>query len=146
MIGVKKFLNSFSRYPRFFVVGVIGFTSNFLLSALLTEVFELWYLISVIIGTIVSWTVAFLLNSFFTFKGHSRENYSSKYFKNILLYTILAPIGFGLIYLLTSVAGLHYLISLTLVVGIMSFVSFAVFKKFVFDYKETNEGSNFSRR
>ena len=136
MALLNKLSGHLNRFPVFVVVGGIAFASNFVLTYILTDIVHLWYLISVVIGTVFSWTVQFFLNSRLTFVGHPKDEYGKRYLKNIGIYIALAPIGFGAIYLLTSIAGIHYLVSLTSVVGVMSIASFFITKKHVFEYNE----------
>ncbi len=133
-ITFSKIISEFRRFPVFIITGVTGFGVNLIVSFLLTEYASLWYMYSVVIGAIVSWTVVFFLNSYSTFRGHSREQYVVTYFKNMSVYLISAPIGFALVYALTSHVGIHYLASQILVVGTISVISFIVQKRYVFKY------------
>ncbi len=124
-----SFTKSFSS---FLISGSLAFGVNLILTYFLTEFFGLWYLFSVIIGTLISWTVMFFLNTEYAFKDHKLGNLRGAYIKNVFLYVVLTPIGWGLIYWLTSILGIYYLLSQIVVVGGMSVVSFFLTRRFIF--------------
>ena len=114
--------------------GGAAFLLNLIITFFLTEYLNFWYLISVVIGTVASWTAMFIFNFFYTFRGHRSEPPAKQYFKHILMYLVSAPVGLGLIYLLTSIFGIYYLLSQTLVVGTMAAVSFILSRRFIFRF------------
>jgi len=114
--------------------GGAAFLLNLIITFFLTEYLNFWYIISVVMGTVVSWTVMFILNFFYTFRGHRSEPLAKQYLKHILMYVVSAPIGLGLIYLLTSIFGVYYLLSQTLVVGTMAALSFIFSRRFIFRF------------
>jgi len=129
---MEQIIRKYKRYPVFIAGGVIGFVTNLLTSFILTDIIHIWYFFSVITGTLISWTVFFLFNYFLTFRDSIPENFWKAYVKNMLFYIGSAPIGLALIYVLTSIFFIHYLLSLTMVVGVMSIISFLFSKRYVF--------------
>lgn len=125
----------FKRYPHFLIIGGLGYGISIGLTFLFTEYMRLWYLLSFIIAALVSLTVSFMLNSAFTFKGYLRKSHSRRYSLYIGFYAVSALVTFTLVYLLTSVFGIHYLISITAVTLISSFITFIVNKKLIFIHK-----------
>jgi dTDP-glucose pyrophosphorylase/putative flippase GtrA len=119
------------RYLVFLIAGGLSFASNVLITYLLTERAGWWYLGSIIFGTVVSWVLFYILNFYFTFKG-TVVSFWSGLAKSLTSQLFLAPIGWGLIWLLTEVGRVHYLWSLVLVVGLMSIVSFFSHRYLVF--------------
>jgi putative flippase GtrA len=132
------FLNNLSmrkQVTAFILGGVISFLVNIFVTFILVNILGLWYLFSAIIGAIVSWTTFFLFNRSITFSHGNLPNLWGSYIKNMSFYLASSPIGFFFIYFLTSVLGMHYLLSVTLVAGGMSMVSFFFSKIFVFNHR-----------
>ena len=117
------------------LVGGLAFGVNFGLTYALTEWLGWWYLGSVVVGTVVSWVVFFTLNFYVTFPERLTGRFWFGLLKNFSTQLSLAPIGWGLIYLATSVFGWHYLVSLTTVVALVSLASFGLNHHFVFKVK-----------
>lgn len=128
----KRILSGLHRYPHFFVVNVAGLLINLLCTALFTEVFGLFYLLSYIIGTLTNWTFNFVGNSYLTFKDHDRSGQGRRYLKFLMLYGAVALLNFTTVYILTSLLGLHYLISIILTSGFYSFLTYALLKNAIF--------------
>ncbi len=118
----------------FVLGGAVSFLINIVTTFFLVDFLGLWYLASSIIGAVVSWSSFFLFNRFFTFSHDNLPNLWGAYIKNMSFYALSSPIGFFAIYFLTSVLGLHYLLSVTLVAGGMSVISFFFSKFFVFNH------------
>jgi len=104
---------------KFGLVGLTGILVNLLTMAAFTDLLGVYYLISAVIATLTSTTWNFLLTETWVFGGRSR---SSGWAKRFVLFFLLnnaalllrTPILYGL----TDLAGLHYLIS--------NFISLAV--------------------
>lgn len=122
----------FKRYPYFFIIGSIGYGISIGLTFLFTEYIRLWYLLSFIIAALISLTCSFILNSLFTFRGCLRESLKERYALYIGFYTISALVTFALVYILTSIFNMHYLVSITAVTLVSSFITYIVNKKFIF--------------
>ena len=120
------------RYFSFLISGSLAFGANLFVTYFLTEYFKLWYLYSVVAGTFLSWTAMFFLNSKYTFSDYKLEKLDIAYIKNIIIYIVLVPVSWGSVYLLTSIAGVHYLLSQIIVVGFMSIISFLLTSYYVF--------------
>lgn len=122
----------FKHYPYFFIIGGIGYGISIGLTFLFTEYIHLWYLLSYIIAALISLTCSFILNSLFTFKGYLRESHKERYALYIGFYIISALVTFALVYILTSIFNMHYLVSITVVTLVSSFITYVINKKFIF--------------
>lgn len=125
----------FRQYPHFLIVGGFGYGVNIGLTFLFTEYVHLWYLLSFIIAACISLTCSFILNSLFTFRGYLRKSHSERYALYTGFYIASALVTFALVYILTSVLGVYYLLSITVVTFVSSFVTFIVNKRFIFLHK-----------
>lgn|SRR3989344_898395 len=124
----------FKRYPWFVVVGVFGVILNISLTYLLTEIAEIWYFLSFIIATLITWTTGFFLNSKITFRGHEEKNLFTAYIKFLLIYCVFSIPAFVFVYFLTSVLEIQYLISVVVINIVMSLITFLLNKRSVFKY------------
>lgn len=102
------------RFLKFCLVGGSGVVVNMGLLYLLTEYAGLFYLVSSAISIETSIITNFLLNDFFTF--HDRRGIGPRQFFGRLLKFNLVSLGghvlnMTVLWLLTSVAGLYYLVS-----------------------------------
>ncbi len=122
----------FRHYPYFFIIGGFAYGINIGLTLLFTEYIHLWYLWSFMIAAFISLSCSFILNSLFTFRGYLRESHSERYALYIGFYIISALITFVLVYILTSIFNIHYIVSITVITLVSSFVTYIVNKKFIF--------------
>ena len=124
----------FRHYPYFFIIGALAYGLNIGLTFFFTEYIHLWYLLSFVISALVSLTCSFILNSLFTFRGYLRESHSKRYTLYIGFYIISAFITFTLVYVLTSILDIHYIISITAVTLASSFITYIVNISFIFQH------------
>ena len=113
-------------YPLFVVVGGIGSVFILLMTYIMTDILGLWYLFSYIVSTISGWTLVFVLNRKFTFKIFINERQSTQYFKFIVIYGFMGLINFSLVFFLTSIINIYYLLSIVLVVVPISLINFFI--------------------
>ncbi|MFH1381937.1 MAG: glycosyltransferase family 2 protein [Chloroflexota bacterium] len=103
-----------SRFAKFCLVGGSGVLVNMGLLLLLTEFVGFYYLLSSAIGIETSIISNFLLNDFFTFRdrrAQSAQNLVGRLFKFNLVSLAGLGINLALLWFLTSVVGMYYLIS-----------------------------------
>jgi len=114
-------------------VGGVGLLINLTITYLLVTFFALWYFYSFFIGLLISWTGSFILNAFITFPEHERTAYVHKYFLFLSNYSVVFVLNMTLIYVLTSLLSIYYLISILVcaastTVLTYSFSKYAVYK------------------
>ena len=102
------------RFIKFCLVGGSGTLLNMSLLWLLTEFAGLPYLISAVIGIETSIITNYILHSYITFADR-RSTSVNTFFKRLLKYNLASlgglAINIGMLWLLTEVAGLYYLLS-----------------------------------
>jgi dolichol-phosphate mannosyltransferase len=108
------------RLLRFGLVGVTGIVVNSLVLALATEVLGIYYLLSVALATMASTTWNFALTEFWVFGSRQQKDGMGKRFSlffivNALTLLVREPA----VYLLTSIFGLHYLVSNLVSLGVL---------------------------
>lgn len=133
---IKELKKKFNRFPHFIVIGTIGFFINFFITLIFTEFFHLWYLFSYITGSIVSWVFNFAMNSKITFRGHEMTHTIKKYLFYIQIYGVIGLGSLAIMYILTSVLGLHYLMSIVIVAVTNSLATYSFNRKIIFKYHD----------
>ena len=102
------------RFLKFCLVGASGVLVNMGLLWLLTEVAGLFYLLSAAISIETSIISNFILNDYFTFRDR-RSPTAKSFFNRLLKFNLMSLAGLGLnmgvLWLLTEVFGLYYLLS-----------------------------------
>lgn len=122
--------DTFFQFVRYIITGVLSFITEISLLFVLTEYAGLWYIFSNTIAYVVVFWLNFLLNKFWSFA--SRKDFR----RQLKLYSMLFIFNLGatsaLMYLLTDIAGLCYLISKVLVVGMVVTWNFFLYKKVIY--------------
>jgi dolichol-phosphate mannosyltransferase len=128
----------FSKAGRFYTVGASGLLINYLVSFILTTLFqEIWYLHAAIVGITFSITSNFILNKIWTF-----EDMDFVARKTLLQYGMFAGfssfgalVQLGMMYALVEYQGVGKEIALVLAVGAASIGNFLLNKKWTFKEK-----------
>lgn len=120
------------QFVRFVLVGGIGLLINLAVTHGLVMMVHVWYLWAFWVGLVVSWSVSFLLNARITFPEHERNNYHKKYAIYIAIYLVVFILNTAIVYALTSLGHVHYLISIPLSAVITTAFSFTTVKRYVY--------------
>lgn len=121
---------NFLQFGRFCLVGGIGLLVNLGVTHAGVVLFNLWYFGPYILGVFAGWTSSFVLNALFTFPEHKRASYGRKYALFISMYAIIFATNAAAVYVLTSLLGVHYLVSITASAIATTLLSFS-FNKYV---------------
>ena len=124
--------NIFIQIFRYFFAGGIAFVIDFLLLYFLTDVLQLYYLFSSIVGFTVGLVITYLLSIFWIFDQRRFKNRTHEF----LIFAIIGIVGLSLttlcMYIFTTTIGLHYLLSKIITVVLVSFVNFVLKKTILF--------------
>ncbi len=126
--------STISSFIKFVAVGGVGLLVNLGITYMLTDLLGVWYFWSYTVATLVSWSSIFLMNSLFTFAGHDKERYGTRYMSFLTAYLVAFVINASLVYLLTSHAGVHYLFSIIIATVITTGITFTISRMFIFTY------------
>lgn len=127
-------MNILVQFVRFVGAGAVGLIVLLGVTYALTEFADMWYFWSYAVGTICGWTSIFFMNSFFTFSGHAKERYASKYILFVGMYTFAFAVNAGLVYVLTSLFDLYYIVSIIAATAITTCITFTFSKMVIFTY------------
>ena len=117
---------------KFSLIGGTGLIINLIAAYILKEFLGLWYFLAFLIGVILNWSFNFFANSYITFSGHSKERYAMKYAIFVSVYLAAFTINSGLVYIMTSVFDIYYLISIAMAAVITTLITFSLSKRFVY--------------
>lgn len=117
---------------RYGVVVAVAFPIDFGLLYVFTEKLHIYYLVSVVLSFTISMLVNFGLSILWVFKARTQR----ALWKEIVVFFVIGFVGLGLtafiVWLLTSVLGIYYLLSKLLAVCVVFFWSFTA-RKLLFD-------------
>lgn len=116
---------------------VIWFSGTFihmLITYLLTEFLNIYYIISFYIWQIVWSTNNYLLNKYFNFKDNKKLSVS-KYILSMVFYISTSLLSGYIVYVLTEYCNIQYLISMILVIPFIALLNFLLHKYFIFNSK-----------
>ncbi len=122
--------NTFAQFYRYVLVGFLSFITETSLLYLLTDHLKLWYIYSNSIAYIIVFWLNFLLNRFWSFK--SKQNLPTQLAMYLGLFVINLFASNGMLYLLTSVFKVYYLISKIFAVALVVSWNFVIYKKVIF--------------
>lgn len=116
--------NIFIQLLRYAIVGGTSFVIDFGLLFILTEFASFHYLLSATISFIIGLVTNFLLGTAWIFKNSKIKSHSIEF----IAYSIVGIVGLGLnnllLYLLTSIIGLYYMLSKIITAAIVMFWNF----------------------
>jgi 2-polyprenyl-3-methyl-5-hydroxy-6-metoxy-1,4-benzoquinol methylase/putative flippase GtrA len=117
-------------YSKFFLGGIVNYSLKLSLTFLLTEVFQLWYLLSYSI-TLLSITIfSFYYNNYITYNQTKSKMIDFVRYVGLMFVFILLDIL--LVNLLTNIVKVHYLWSIVLVTTFLFPAKFYGYKRLVF--------------
>lgn len=123
-------LRTFKQFYRYLVVGFLSFATETSLLYLLTDHFKLWYLYSNSIAYIVVFWLNFLLNRFWAFQA--RNNFQRQMVLFLILFIFNLFASNAMMYFLTSVLKVYYLISKVFAVALVVSWNFILYKKVIY--------------
>ena len=85
---------------------------------------EIYYIFSAATGGIVSSTINFSLNKKFTFKEQLEKSFFKEYWKSGTIKITTGVIGLSLLFVLTDLGDIHYILSSILIMGLTSTTNF----------------------
>lgn len=125
-------MKSHLKFIKFVLVGCLGFALNIGVTYIFKEFFGFWYFWSFLISVWFTWTFLFFGNLYFTFHDSSRENLLKKYLNFLKGYILIFILNAGMVYLLTSILSVHYLLSIFISTVLTTLATFSFSKKFVY--------------
>ncbi len=129
--NIEEFIRkNFLFFFKYINSGVVSALLDYLVLFLLTSGLGVYYLYSTVIAYFSGFVLNFFLNKYWTFKKEGNT------FPQLLKYSLLAGFNFlvtiSLMYLLTSITGVNYLISRGIVLVLITGWNFLLYKYVVY--------------
>jgi dolichol-phosphate mannosyltransferase len=125
LLWVMRFDQEFLRFIGFALVGLSGILINSLVLFLATDVFHIYYLLSAAISTVASTLWNFILVEAWVYR--SKIEAAGRAWRLALFFvmnTLALSLRTPMIYVLTSLSGIHYVVSNLLSLGLLTILRF----------------------
>jgi len=118
---------------KYILIGICTASLYLLILYLLTDIAGFYYLLSAAIAAVLCVTINFMLNKTVTFHENLEKKFFSEYFKFGEIAAIGGVFEFILLFLLTSIFGLYYIVSSVISILIVGTFRFIGNKLFIFN-------------
>ena len=117
---------------RFLVAGGLAFAVNIVSLYALTDFLHIHYLVSTVLAFLIAFNVSFILQKFWTFRDHSKDNVHVQ----LQLYLGMQLINLGLnatlMYIFVEYLHIWYVLSQTIIALILAVAAFLINKAYIF--------------
>lgn len=121
---------AFAQLARYLLVGFSTVGLEMVNIRLFTEVLGLWYMVSNTLAYIISFIFNFFLNRIWSFKSKGDLKFQLGAYGILFIINLFA--SNGIMYLLTSVWGVYYMISKLISIGVIVSWNFILYKKIIY--------------
>lgn len=134
-----KIIARLSGYIKYCLVGAVGFVVHLAVLWALTDLVHFWYMWSAVIAIIIAALNNYVLNYLWTFKDRKSHinNIVIGYFKYLLSRGFTEGLYLVLLYLMTDVVGLHYLVGAMVIQALTAFVGYIIAVKWIWRRRAT---------
>jgi len=123
-----------SHFKNYCYVSFANGALMFLLLFVFTSIFQIFYIFSLIIASLITMTSSFILNKIYIFNKFSAKELSKQYYHFFIVGFSAFFVNLISLYLLVRIFGLHYLLAQLLIVVVSLPLLFFSHKKFVFKH------------
>ncbi len=120
----KEAKKSIWEFFKFCLVGALNTGIHLGALYLLTEYFNIYYLLASCIGFCLAVTNSFILNTLWTFKADIKEKTAKRYAKFFAISLVALGVNLGLLYLITEYFHIWYMFSQLIATAISLFINF----------------------
>lgn len=112
------------QFFKFAFVGLIGTFVNIFILYILTEYFNIYYIISALFAFFIAVTTNFIFNKIWTFSEKIYERTTKEYTNFFLVSLSALSVNIFFLYIFTEFLGIHYIISQIIAIGISLMINF----------------------
>jgi len=127
---IRFVCREYKRFMKYVLTGLTGVVIDFGLLFILTEYFDIYYIISAVISYMMGFLYCFFLNKYWVFKKKGDGN------RQLIKYSITAAFNYLftilVLYLLTDMLGLYYMISKFIIIATISTWNFLLYKYVIY--------------
>ena len=117
---------------KYFLAGGVVVAVNLAVLYTLTDIFGIFYLYSTVLSNLVAFCVSFVLQKYWTFRDHSRENAHKQFAVYLLLQIANVSTNAGLMYVFVTYLHIWYILSQVIIGFLLALVVFVINKLFIF--------------
>lgn len=117
------------KIAKFGISGIICVGLYYLTLYYLTEFIEIWYPVSAVIGSILSYAISFLFQKYWTFENKNKKEIPKQALKYFIMSGGLTCANSLFLYLLVEYKNLNYLFAQIFITVVLSIVSYLITKK-----------------
>jgi putative flippase GtrA len=118
--------HSLRKTARFLISGAVVIAAYYAPYYVLTKFFGVWYLVSSVVGSVISSLVNFVLQKLWTFENRSVANMHLQVIAFTFVSIAYTVANGGMLYLLVDKLHWHYLVAQIIVSSILGFVSYFI--------------------
>jgi len=111
-------------FVKFTCVGLIGTLVNIFILYLLTDHYNVYFMLSAVVAFGVAVTINYILNKIWTFSENFNFNLINKYFNYIIVSLIALIVNLFFLYLLTKYFKIYYILSQIISIGLSLIINF----------------------
>jgi len=132
------------KFIKFTGGGIISYGIRIILTFILTDLLNMWYLFSYTFSTLLIILFGFLYNFYFVFKNiEARKNKLLVYTVSLILFSLVDIL---LVSIITDKFHVYYLLSIIISTSFLFMIKFVFYKKFLFvDYKKNIAGNYYPK-
>lgn len=131
-IRVVELVKKYQQVLRFLVTGGIAFSVNISVFFLSTDIAHVHYLLSTVFAFLASFMISFLMQKFWTFQDHSREEWHVQFSLYLALQLTNLVLNEGLLYAFVEYLGIRPVFSQAIIALGLAVTSFFVSKVYIF--------------
>jgi putative flippase GtrA len=117
---------------RYIISGLVSTFVNIFIIYILTDLFDIWYLVSSVIAFTVGICVSFSLQKFWTFGNDSIANIKKQMFMYLVFALSTVCLNALVVYMGVHFLGIYYVLAQVISSAMIACVSFFVYKRVIF--------------
>ncbi|HUQ30348.1 MAG TPA: GtrA family protein [Candidatus Paceibacterota bacterium] len=130
--AIEKRYPRLTKIARYLVSGGTAATVDLVLLYAFTEWADLWYLLSSVLAFIIAFGVSFVLQKFWTFQDHDKENMHVQAGVYLAVAVMNLTLNTFLVFFFVQHFGFHYLFAQIFTSALIAVESFFVYQRFIF--------------
>ncbi len=133
---LTRLLQKYGQFVRFVLAGSFAFTINLFALYVFTDIVGIYYLISTILAFLISFSISFTLQKFWTFKEHSRDHLHIQLPMYLGMQLINVTLNAALMFVFVEYLHVWYLYSQAVISLGLAACIFFLNKKYIFKKRE----------
>ena len=133
---LTQVLQKYGQFVRFVLAGAFAFTINLVALYFFTDIVGIYYLVSTVLAFLISFSVSFTLQKFWTFQDNSRDHLHIQLPLYLGMQLTNITLNAGLMFVFVEYMHVWYLYSQGVISLVLAAVIFFLNKKYIFKKRE----------